>query len=254
MKDRKKPFSLISTFCRKIYLSLFIVLFLTGYNYSALSNELPPEQAQEKEREKVQDQDAGQGQEEIGILYINSTFKIAVTNHPDWEMKLMPDAGKPEIKAAPEQGGKRTFVDSEERLGAQVLFLKEPPDGEKPSGSFNSNVHLTVHDITKNKDETSAEAWIQKELVYTREHFPTAEITVFPSQKDLNGKTWLSFELTLESTVGEKVELKQLTYVHLKETDGKRYIYVFASTALQSEFEADRQAMEAIIHSADLFE
>ncbi len=254
MKDRKKSFTLIFTFCRKIYLSLFIVLFLTGYNYSAPGKELPPEQALEEKREKVQDQDAGQEQEEIGILYINSTFKIAVTNHPDWEMKLMPDAGKPEIKAASEQGGKRTFTDSEERPGSQVLFLKEPPDREKPSGGFSSNILLAVHDITKNKDETSAEAWIQKELEYTREHLPTAKITVFPSQKDLKGKTWLSFELKLESTVGEKLELKQLSYVHLKETDGKRYIYVFAATALQSEFEADRQAMEAIIHSAVLFE
>jgi hypothetical protein len=252
MKDRKKPFTLISTFCLKIYLSLFIVLFLTGYNYRALSKELPPEQAQEEKQEEVQD--AGQGQEEAGILYLNSTFRITVASLPGWEMELMPDSIVPEIEPAPEQGGKRVFIDSEERLGAQVLFLKEPPDGEKPSGSFKSNILLAVHDITKNKDETSAEAWIQKELVYTREHFPTAEITVFPSQKDLNGKTWLSFELTLESTVGEKVELKQLTYVHLKETDGKRYIYVFASTALQSEFKADRQAMEAIIHSADLFE
>jgi|TARA_B100002003_G_scaffold169138_1_gene157120 hypothetical protein len=94
----------------------------------------------------------------------------------------------------------------------------------------------------------------ERARVHPRTFSHGGEITVFPSQKDLNGKTWLSFELTLESTVGEKVELKQLTYVHLKETDGKRYIYVFASTALQSEFEADRQAMEAIIHSADLFE
>lgn len=45
MKDRKKPFSLFFTFCRKTYLSLFIVLFLTGYNYSTLGKELPPEQA-----------------------------------------------------------------------------------------------------------------------------------------------------------------------------------------------------------------
>ncbi|MFQ5687169.1 MAG: hypothetical protein ACE5GV_10955 [Candidatus Scalindua sp.] len=45
MKDLKKPSSLIFTFCRKIYLSLFIVLFLTGYNYSALGKELPAEQA-----------------------------------------------------------------------------------------------------------------------------------------------------------------------------------------------------------------
>jgi len=44
MKDRKKHFSLIFTFCRRTYLSLFIVLFLTGYNYSALGKELPPEQ------------------------------------------------------------------------------------------------------------------------------------------------------------------------------------------------------------------
>lgn len=45
MKDQKKLFSPFFTFCRKIYLSLFIVLFLTGYNYSALGKDLPPEQA-----------------------------------------------------------------------------------------------------------------------------------------------------------------------------------------------------------------
>ena len=45
MKDLKKPFPLIPTFCRKVYISLFIVLLLTGYNYSALGKELPAEQA-----------------------------------------------------------------------------------------------------------------------------------------------------------------------------------------------------------------
>lgn len=216
--------------------------------------------AEEKEQEKVQDagqeieQESGQGQEEVGILYINSTFRIAVTSHPDWEMKLMPGSRVPEIKAAPEQGGKSAFIDSVARRGSQVLFLKKPPDGEKPSGSFKSNILLAVHDVTKSANDSSAEAWIQNELVYTRKHFPTAEITVPPSQKDLNGKTWLSFELTIESTAGEKLELKQMSYVHLKETGGRRYIYVFAATALQSEFETDRQAMETIIHSADLFE
>ena len=37
--------SLISRTCQKIYIPLFIVLFLTGFNYNALSKELPPEQA-----------------------------------------------------------------------------------------------------------------------------------------------------------------------------------------------------------------
>ncbi|MFQ5688409.1 MAG: hypothetical protein ACE5GV_17315, partial [Candidatus Scalindua sp.] len=210
------------------------------------------EKEQEKEQEKVQD--TGQGKEEAGVLYVNSTFRIAVTSHPDWEMRLMPGSRAPDIKAPSEQGGKSAFIDSEARRGSQVLFLKTPSDGEKPSGSFKSNILLAVHDITKSKDEASAEEWIQNELAYTRKHFPTAEITVSPSQKNLNGKTWLSFELTIESTIGEKLELKQMSYVHLRETGGRRYIYVFAATALQSEFEADRQAMEAIIHSVDLFE
>ena len=195
------------------------------------------EKEQEQEQEEVQDagqeieQVSGQGQEEVGTLYINSTFRIAVTNHPDWEIKLMPGSRVPEIKAAPEQGGKRAFIDSVARRGSQVLFLKEPPDGGKPSGSFKSNILLAVHDVTKSANDSSAEAWIQNELVYTRKHFPTAEITVPPSQKDLNGKTWLSFELTIESTAGEKLELKQMSYVHLKETGGRRYIYVFAANS-----------------------
>ena len=37
--------SLISRTCRKIYIPLFVVLFLAGFNYNALSKELPPEQA-----------------------------------------------------------------------------------------------------------------------------------------------------------------------------------------------------------------
>jgi hypothetical protein len=219
------------------------------------------EQVQEEEQEKVQDagqeveQKSGQVKEETGIIYINATFRIAVDSHPGWEMKLMPGSRIPDIKAPPEQGGKSAFIDSEPRRGSQVLFLKKPSYGEKPSGGFNSNILLAVHDITKSKDETSAEAWIQNELAYTRKNFSTTEITVPPSQKDLNGKAWINFELNIESTVGEmKLELKQMTYVHMREGGGRRYIYVFAATALQSEFEADRQAMEAIIHSADLFE
>ena len=42
----QNPFpSLISKTCRKIYIPLFIVLFLAGFNYQALSKELPSEQA-----------------------------------------------------------------------------------------------------------------------------------------------------------------------------------------------------------------
>ena len=216
------------------------------------------EQVQEKEQEKVQDavqgmeQVGGQEQKEAGVLYINSTFRIAVTNHTDWEMRLMPGSRVPEIKASSEHGGKRAFIDSSPRLGPLVLFLKKTADGEKSSGTFNSNILLAVHDITKNADETSAEAWVQKELAYTRKHFPMAEITAPPSKKDLNGRAWVNFGLELETTAGEKLELKQLSYVHLREAGGKRYIYVFAATALQSEFETDRKTIEAIIHSADL--
>ena len=42
----QNPFpSLISRICQKIYIPLFIVLILAGFNYNALSKELPPEQA-----------------------------------------------------------------------------------------------------------------------------------------------------------------------------------------------------------------
>jgi hypothetical protein len=42
----QNPFpSLISKTCQKICIPLFIVLFLAGFNYNALSKELPPEQA-----------------------------------------------------------------------------------------------------------------------------------------------------------------------------------------------------------------
>ena len=42
----QNPFpSLIPRICRKIFIPFFIVLFLAGFNYNALSKELPPEQA-----------------------------------------------------------------------------------------------------------------------------------------------------------------------------------------------------------------
>jgi len=42
----QNPFpSLISRTCQKIYIPLCIILFLAGFNYNALSKELPPEQA-----------------------------------------------------------------------------------------------------------------------------------------------------------------------------------------------------------------
>ena len=42
----QNPFpSLISRICRKIFIPFFIVLLLAGFNYNALSKELPPEQA-----------------------------------------------------------------------------------------------------------------------------------------------------------------------------------------------------------------
>ena len=42
----QNPFpSLIPRTCRKIFIPFFIVLFLAGFNYNALSKELPPEQA-----------------------------------------------------------------------------------------------------------------------------------------------------------------------------------------------------------------
>ncbi len=45
MRNRKQYFLLISKIYQKIYIPLFIVLFLAGYNYNALGKGLPPEQA-----------------------------------------------------------------------------------------------------------------------------------------------------------------------------------------------------------------
>ena len=45
MRTQNPSHSLISRICRKIFIPFFIVLFLAGFNYNALSKELPPEQA-----------------------------------------------------------------------------------------------------------------------------------------------------------------------------------------------------------------
>jgi len=45
MRNLKHFPSLIPRICRKIFIPFFIVLFLAGFNYNALSKELPPEQA-----------------------------------------------------------------------------------------------------------------------------------------------------------------------------------------------------------------
>ena len=45
MRTQNPSPSLISRICRKIFIPFFIVLFLAGFNYNALSKELPPEQA-----------------------------------------------------------------------------------------------------------------------------------------------------------------------------------------------------------------
>ncbi|MBT6045624.1 MAG: hypothetical protein HOG49_02270 [Candidatus Scalindua sp.] len=45
MRTQNPSHSLISRICQKIYIPLFIVPILAGFNYNALSKELPPEQA-----------------------------------------------------------------------------------------------------------------------------------------------------------------------------------------------------------------
>ena len=194
-------------------------------------------------------------QERAGINYVNAMFSISVTSLPDWEMRLMPGLRVAELSVTSGPVAKRAFIDTEPRLGIQVLFYKEPSDGKKLPSNLKSMIYLAVRDITESAEDDSIEAWIQNEVAYTRKSFPTAEITVAPSPKVMNGKTWISYESMKEVTVDGKQEAtKSLSYVYLKEADGRRYIYNFFATSLKSRFETDRQAIETIIHTVDLFE